>query len=150
MKPRIYLAARYSRRLELCGYRKSLEAAGFTVTSRWLNGEHQIDERGNPIGADAERLVEEYEGPGAVLRRAFAKEDYADVLACEICIAFTEQPRATVSRGGRHVELGVALGARRRVWVVGPRENIFCWLEDVLCFPTWPEALESLLMEGVS
>lgn len=33
---RIYLAARYSRREELLGYRDDLHAAGHVVTARWV------------------------------------------------------------------------------------------------------------------
>ncbi|HZZ79637.1 MAG TPA: hypothetical protein VFE62_14045 [Gemmataceae bacterium] len=54
----IYLAARYSRRVELCGYREQLRAMGHTVDAVWLNGEHQISDTGEPIGEHGESLVE--------------------------------------------------------------------------------------------
>lgn len=54
----IYLAARYSRRLELCGYREQLRAAGHKVQAVWLDGEHQISDLGTPIGEGGEVLVE--------------------------------------------------------------------------------------------
>ena len=44
-----YLAARYSRRLELCGYRADLAGLGIEVTSRWLSGSHQLDDKAVPI-----------------------------------------------------------------------------------------------------
>jgi hypothetical protein len=34
---RYHLAARYARRVELCGYREQLLSIGDTVTSRWLD-----------------------------------------------------------------------------------------------------------------
>jgi hypothetical protein len=37
---KIYLAARYSRRPEMCRYAQQLENLGYEVTSRWLNGTH--------------------------------------------------------------------------------------------------------------
>jgi len=40
-------------------------------------------------------------------------------------ITFTETPRSSNSRGGRHVEFGIALGMRKRAVVIGPRENVF-------------------------
>jgi hypothetical protein len=43
---RVYLAARYSRREELCRYADDLRAIGHTITSRWLDGNHQVDDRG--------------------------------------------------------------------------------------------------------
>lgn len=153
---RIYLAARYSRRLELCGYRDALRAAGHSVQAVWLDGEHQISNEGVPIGEGGEALVEGTLRPGerlsqtdmsdraAALRQKFAKDDFRDVTMCELCIAFTEEPRASASRGGRHVELGIALGMMKQVWIVGPRENIFCWLEDVRQFDTFDECLRHL------
>ena len=134
---RVYLAARYSRRLELCGYRDDLAAAGITVTSRWLDGGHQLDNAGVPITEDGERRFEAGDPAVDHWREHFADEDVKDVLAADTLIAFTEEPRTCNSRGGRHVELGIAIGACNRVIVVGPRENVFCWLPDVEHYPSW-------------
>jgi hypothetical protein len=136
---RVYLAARYSRRLELCGYRAALAQHGITVTSRWLNGCHQLDNHGGPITDDGERRFQAGDPAVDHLRQHFATEDVADVLAADTLVAFTEQPRAAATRGGRHVELGIALAARKQVVIVGPRENVFCWLPHVQHHPTWPE-----------
>lgn len=161
---RIYLASRYSRREELCGYRDQLRAAGHTVQAVWLDGQHQISDTGVPIGEHGEALVEgtavsdavlaerESDSPSALaaaMRQKFAQDDFRDVTMCELLIAFTEQPRSEGgrSRGGRHVELGIALGMMKRVWIVGPRENIFCWLEDVRQFDTFEEAMAALHRE---
>lgn len=154
---RIYLAGRYSRRVELCGYRDRLRANGHTVQAVWLDGEHQISDTGIPIGENGEALVEgtplrsgevlsehEQSDRAAKLRQKFAQDDFRDVLMCELLIAFTELPRSAPNRGGRHVELGIALGQMKQVWIVGPRENIFCWLEDVRQFDTWEQCLEAL------
>jgi hypothetical protein len=145
---RIYLASRYSRRLELCGYREKLRAAGHLVDAEWLNGTHQISDSGQPIGEAGEALVEDDDGSSsdcaAALRSRFAMDDYRDVSMCELLIAFTEPPRSNASRGGRHVELGIALGLMKMVWIVGPRENIFCWLGDVQQFDTFDECLKAL------
>ena len=148
---RIYLASRYSRRIELCGYRDQLVAAGHTVQAVWLNGQYQIDSSGKPIGEHGESLVEDGDESthvrNAELRSKFAQDDFRDVVGCELLIAFTEPPRSNSSRGGRHVELGIALGLMKRVWIVGPRENIFCWLEDVRQFGTWADAIAALQPE---
>lgn len=142
---KIYLAARYSRRLELCEYREQLRAMGHTVQACWLDGEHQISDTGTPIGEHGEALVEGDDGStterAAALRQKFAQDDYRDVLVCQLLIAFTEPPRSNASRGGRHVELGLALGMLKRVWIVGPRENIFCWLEEVWQFDAFADVL---------
>lgn len=112
----VYLAARYSRRLELCGYAAHLEALGHTVTSRWLLGNHQAENDELHRGAAAER---------------FAREDLADLAAAAVVVAFTEPPRTSTSRGGRHVEFGYALALGKPICIVGPRENVFgCLVEQ--------------------
>lgn len=117
---RIYLAARYSRRLELCGYAAHLESLGHTVTSRWLLGNHQAENDELQRGAEAER---------------FAREDLDDVDDADVVICFSEPPRTSTSRGGRHVEFGYALALRKPLCVVGPRENVFaCLVEQVETF----------------
>lgn len=141
----IYLAARYSRRLELCGYREELRALGFIVQARWLDGKHQLDNAGTPIGGGVEQLIEAADESGNnALRAKFADDDFQDVCGADIQINFTEPPRSNASRGGRHVELGMGLLMARRVIVVGYRENIFHWLPKVEFAATWPEALARL------
>lgn len=140
----IYLAARYSRRLELCGYRAQLEDRGHKVPARWLDGAHQISNEGIPLTEEGERRFEEGHPSADLLRTQFALHDYSDVLAADMLIAFTEEPRSGTSRGGRHVELGIALGAEIPVTVVGPRENLFCSLPQVTVYPDWPSLLGDL------
>lgn len=120
---KFYLAARYGRREELCAYRVQLEIRGHLVTSRWLTGSHVLDDGDSPAS----------ERDGQV----FALEDYADVRAADSLIAFTEPPRSTASRGGRHVELGLALAWEKRVVIIGPRENVFCWMPHVIQYETF-------------
>lgn len=139
----IYLAGRYSRREELCGYRTALQAMGHTVQARWLNGEHQISSEGTPVGEAGEALVEgtlrsgeklsekEQSDRAAALRAQFANDDFQDVLEADCIINFTEAPRSSTTRGGRHVEFGIALALSLRIIVVGHRENIFHWLPAV-------------------
>jgi len=150
---KIYLAACYSRRVELLGYRAELEAMGYVVTSRWLNGSHQISSSGVPIGDSGEALIEGDDGGQSEeakrLRQSFAQEDVADLDEATVIIAFTEPPRSTASRGGRHVEFGVALGwsmsdGDYRLIVVGYRENLFHWLPAVEFYATWEEAKAAL------
>jgi hypothetical protein len=111
---------------------------GHTVQAVWLDGEHLVEGTLRP----GERLSQHDQSERAArLRQKFAADDFRDVTMCELLIAFTEKPREEASRGGRHVELGIALGQIKRVWIVGPRENIFCWLEDVRQFDTWQDCL---------
>ena len=96
---RIYLAARYSRREELCQYREQLRAMGHDVQARWLDGKHQISDKGTPIGDHGEALVEGVDdGSTQVsnieLRAKFANDDFEDVCGSELVINFTEPPRS--------------------------------------------------------
>lgn len=149
---RIYLASRYSRRLELCEYRDQLNAIGFTVQARWLDGGHQLSNAGTPIGESGEALVEGDDGgksdESARLRAKFAQDDWEDVTLADLVISFTEPPRSNAGRGGRHVEYGIALGMNKFVIVIGHRENIFHWLPQVAFFKTWQEALSSNWFTG--
>src|ERR1051326_9011756 len=101
----IYLAARYSRRLELCEIKTQLEKRGHAVTSRWLLGGHQWN-------GTAHKLADEYENgskipPGAV---RFAQDDIEDIDLADLVIVFPDEPRKpSTSRGGMHVEFGYAL-----------------------------------------
>jgi nucleoside 2-deoxyribosyltransferase len=140
----IYLAARYSRRLELVDYRSQLRALGYEIPARWLDGGHQLANDGTPIGETGEALVESDSVDAAALRAKFAMDDFEDVRSSDIVVAFTEQPRSGNSRGGRHVELGIALGEGIPVMIVGPRENVFCWLPHVRHFESWSDCLKVL------
>lgn len=147
-KLRIYLAARYSRRLELCGYRDQLTKMGHNVQARWLDGGHQINDAGVPVGEDGILLVRsnEDDSESSRLRAKFAQDDFEDVMGANLLIAFTEPPRSTNSRGGRHVEFGIALGRGIPVIAIGYRENIFHWLPIVGFFETFEQALPFLPM----
>jgi hypothetical protein len=141
----VYLAARYARRTELCGYRTELESRGFTVTSRWLNGPDQVTASGQVLGTSAEQLIETGDLAAGVLMAACALADMEDLASAEAAVFFTEDPAFYApgsSRGGRHVELGLALARPdMRVIVVGPRENQFCHLTQVRHYTSWPELL---------
>lgn len=144
----IYLAARYSRRDELCGYREQLRQSCRFVQARWLDGGHQISDSGTPIGENGEALVEGDGGStnvkSANLRSKLAQDDWEDVSTADIVISFTEPPRSNASRGGRHVEFGIALAKGSRVMVVGFRENIFHWLPRVEFYSEWKYAFDNL------
>lgn len=126
----IYLAARYSRREELCGYKEELERRGHKVPARWLLGEHQAH------GLEAARAVQ-CDGPIPSEQAVhFANDDVDDIWDSDIMINFTEHPRTSASRGGRHIEYGIHLALKwsdpaRRLFIVGPLENVFHTLEDV-------------------
>lgn len=128
---RIYLAAAFERQAELRRYRVECWAAGFRVTSRWLD------------------VVDEHVDP-----RAAAEIDVIDLLAADVLVSFTDGRHG---RGGRHAEFGIALGVsvvshapttryrwRYRLMLVGPREHVFHSYPGVERFDTWDQALAAL------
>ena len=126
----IYLAARYSRHPEMQRCAAELVDLGHEVTSRWIWGEHQA--------VDEEILIPEMQ------ERAirFLRDDLDDLYTASAVIAFTEEMR-TPTRGGRHVEWGIALALGLELYVVGPRENLFYLGEEVSQYDSFPELIEA-------
>jgi hypothetical protein len=148
---RVYLAARYSRHPEMQQYAADLEAIGVEVTSRWINGSHQIMLNGEALGPEREALFETAHESMEAQRREFALHDWWDVMEADVVVSFTEQPRtAGNSRGGRHVEFGAALAAGKRCIVVGWRENVFHCLPEVEFFKTWTEAMQQAIIPSAA
>lgn len=104
---------------------------GHEITSRWIDGGHELTKEGSTEAAHHERA-------------RFADEDWHDMMAADCVISFTEEPRRTNTRGGRHVEFGGALAAGKRCIVVGWRENVFHCLPNVEFFPDWTTASEAI------
>jgi hypothetical protein len=113
--------------------RDVLTAFGHEITSRWINGDHQIDDQG--LSAEAKQAE----------RERFAREDWEDLKSADWCISFTEAPRSSNSRGGRHVEHGAALAWGMRVIVCGPRENVFHCLPGTEWYPDWRSLVMTLV-----
>lgn len=119
---RIYLAARFSRIDEMNIVAATLEMLGHQVTCRWILGQHKMPDCA--VGTPEE----------VAIRQRFAAEDLEDLRAADCCISFTEEPRCA-TRGGRHVEYGVALERGQRLILVGPREHVFHWLPQAEWYP---------------
>jgi nucleoside 2-deoxyribosyltransferase len=120
----IYLASRYSRIDEMNRVAVELETLGCcSVVSSWISG---ACNEGTLGGA------------------AIAEIDIRDCRNADWLIAFTEQPRSTNSRGGKFVELGVAIAMNKQIFVVGYRENVFCCLPQIQFFEDWGSCLSLL------
>lgn len=126
---KIYLAAAYGRREEMLEVAKVVEAAGHTVTSRWIQGLHDTP----PAGAEVDSPEHQ---------RWCANDDLADIWMADCIINFTGG--GNKSRGGRHVEFGFGIALELRLLIVGECENVFHHLEDVQRFDTIEEALAAL------
>lgn len=148
---RVYLAARYSRHPEMQTYAKDLRAIGVEVTSRWINGAHQLMLNGEILGPEREAMFESDHESMEQQRREFALHDWWDVMAADVVVSFTEQPRKSGnSRGGRHVEFGAALAAGKRCIVVGWRENVFHCLPEVEFFETWTDVMQRAIIPSAA
>lgn len=116
---KIYIAARFSRRPEANQLAQELKALGHVITSRWVkpDSDHVAPTGLSERAADAER-------------QRFALEDLEDVAKCDWCVSLMEEPRSN-SRGGRHVEFGIAVGMGKKLSIIGPRETVFHHLPAV-------------------
>lgn len=131
-KMKIYLAARYSKMLMLREFAQKLEALGHRVTSRWLNEDHKMT---------FERCSDEE-------RANVAGRDEADILDSDCIIGFTEL-RDTPTSGGRHVEWGMARAMGLVQICIGPKENVFYYLDEVVHCETQEDCLKILTkLEG--
>jgi len=67
-----------------------------------------------------------------------------DIEEAVVFILFTEEPGNGGRRGGRHTEMGFAMGSGLTCAIVGPRENTFHCLSEVEVFPTLKECIDWL------
>lgn len=74
-----------------------------------------------------------------------AEQDVEDVATADLVIVFTS-PEGS-SRGGHHVEFGLALGLRKKLIVIGPRQSVFHWLPAVGQFDTFDDFLYATEVE---
>ena len=128
---KIYLAAAYQRQAEMREYRKVLERLpDVAVVSSWLDQEHEDD---------GQESV-----PFDVMRKC-SQQDLLDIRSCDMFVCFASTPDKPWNRGGRHVELGYALGHHKRCIVIGEGETIFHTLCDQALtfsgFVNWLSAL---------
>lgn len=141
---KVYLASRYRRRAELCGYREQLKPLGVEVTSRWLD---EI-EPGIDLNIDMDGGVTATSLKGAAraatIKSQAARVDLEDIDRCDMFIGFAEPDswaRAWTGFGGRHVEFGYALASKKQIVIVGGQETIFHWLPQVTLLHRWEDVL---------
>jgi hypothetical protein len=126
---RIYLASRYSRRIEMEDFARALQELGFEITSEWVWGQRDIV--GNPEQA-----------------QHYATLDRLDLLRAELVINFAEPKEVDYPRGSRHVEFGMAYERGKVCYVVGRHgtslECVFHNLKGVVIFKDWEELYSHL------
>lgn len=94
-----------------------LQAAGHTVTSSWLYETAEGEGLAGPAVALPDEAVAEH-----------AQTDMDEIRRSEVLVGVTAEwceLETGGHTGGRHVELGYAMGLGRRVIVLGEPENVF-------------------------
>jgi len=116
---KVYIAAMYSRMIDMRIIATYLSDQGYTVTSRWL--------KEDPTNDNFTKKEDAF-------WRYTAEKDIQDINESDVFLLFTEPPTFPHVRGGRHVETGYALGIGMPVCIVGPKENIFHYIPEVVQF----------------
>ncbi len=129
---KFYIAARFSRRPECNDLAHRIKSLGHEITSRWVkpDTDHVL-----PTGLSAQAADSE--------RQRFCLEDMEDVFSADAMVSLMEEPRNN-SRGGRHVEFGMALALHRPLYIIGPRETVFHHHPSVRQFETADEFITFL------
>lgn len=104
---KVYIAAPYPMKLEAEVIWHSLERLGHDVVSGWL---WRKDDNSDLT----------------------ARLDLAEIDLCDALVALNLGGWEERGTGGRHVELGYALGKNKRVFLIGERTNLFHWHSNVV------------------
>jgi len=129
-KPILYLAARYQLKEDIAEHAAELQSMGYRVTSTWMSEPH--DGNISMKDVDEETLAE------------YAARDLLEIDEADLFVFFSEDPETPTKRGGRHVEFGYALAKGKEIVAIGPRENIFHYLEAIARFHSWRQFTEEL------
>lgn len=108
----IYIAAASEERQAAKEMKARIEAAGYTVTSRWIELE-------NFSSADTKYLM------------SWAENDLLDVFKADMVVLLNPAEFKNKGTGGRHVEVGYALAYGKPVILCGEKSNIFHWHPNV-------------------
>lgn len=95
----VYVAASYPRKAEAKGLAEYIRSLGHRVNARWLDGE-----------------------PANGNEQEWAIKDADDAIAADCVVCLTGD---SLTRGGRHAEVGIAIAMQHRVILVGPQEQLF-------------------------
>jgi uncharacterized protein YuzB (UPF0349 family) len=122
---RIYIAAKFSKLEEMRENANQLARMGHVCTSSWLK-----EDPSNDVLDDND-----------VKWKGVAETDLYDLVNSEAIMIFTEDAEHEFKRGGKMVEFGFALGYGLRLIVIGPRQNIFMYLDEVEVYETLEQFL---------
>lgn len=114
-----YIAAPWAHQAEAKAARELFQAAGFTVTARWLDSEDTHD-------------------PDTL--RECARTDIEDIYHSQVFVLLNSQARGAET-SGKAVETGIALTLGLPILAVGEKSNVFHHLEHPMFF-TWVATVE--------
>jgi nucleoside 2-deoxyribosyltransferase len=132
MACKVYIAGRYSQKVELNGVASLLRDNGHVVTASWLEEDYAPNITLDQVPDDDLAQL--------------AVVDIQDIQMADTLAFFSCDPATPTHRGGRHVEMGVAIALNKQIIVVGPKENIFHYLPGV-CHVQDEQALIAVLNE---
>lgn len=124
---KIYIAAMSKNQAQAIALRDKLEAGDHFCTASWL-----LEDMSKPLSDAAKGTV--------------AFKDVLEVQASDLVILLAETEPVHVP-GGKHVEVGVALGSGIPVYVVGPPENVFHYHPLVERFSDIDDLLSHLIAD---
>lgn len=134
---RVYLAGPYSWQKEIKKFALELVALGIESTASWLYESASPNSTLNQF-PDSEH-------------QEHALDDMRDIDRADVVAVFTIDPLGPPKpRGGRHWETGYAYGRGKEVVVVGPKENLFHYLETVKQFDTKEQAKDYLYKRSLN
>ena len=147
----VYIASFFADKDRVAARARELNSLGIECTMRWPS-------ESAPHTATIKDYPEEYFRETAVL-------DIEDILAADVLVLtvpsdvqMTDMPIRSLARGGRHFESGfmyglIASGQKRELILLGPRENVFHFLDGESCtskypaikqFDTWAQVVQYL------
>ena len=126
---KIYIAAPWKEKTLARETKSLLEAEGWMVTSRWIDG------YSNSVGG--------MDKSAQILARE-AWNDVEDVRAANVFLLLNTQQRGEET-SGKAVETGIAIEREIPIFLVGGRTNVFHFLGNVRWFATIEDAITHLL-----
>lgn len=130
---KIYLASQWVNRHELRRFKGGLIYHGHYVTSRWIDREERPDD----FTQEANRA------------REIANEDLYDLEAADTLLLYAENNPNTRNRGGLYVEFGIAMALGKRLFIIGPRTNVFTYLPEVQVWDSFNDFLRDLATKSI-
>jgi nucleoside 2-deoxyribosyltransferase len=126
---KVYIAAPWPERQQAKDLAERLEKKGYKITHKWWEYEGEA-----PNGMD----------PNADFMESCALDDWRAVEDADFFVLLNLQDRGKET-SGKAVETGIALANMKEIHMVGPKTNVFHYLESYVYLYKSIEELESYL-----